>query len=53
VETTDILALVLLGNERRPTLVVARDSGNGSSFALIERVSGTWQRLWASAYAGC
>lgn len=53
VETTDILAMVLIGVERRPALVVARDSGSGSSFALIERIDGVWQRRWASAYAGC
>ena len=52
-EATDLVALVLLGTERRPTLVVARDTGNGSSFALIERIAGEWQRRWASTYAGC
>jgi hypothetical protein len=53
VEATDLLAMVLLGTQRRPTLVVARDSGDGSSFALIERIAGQWQRRWASVYAGC
>ena len=53
IETTDVLAMVLVGNDRRPALVVARDAGNGSSFALIERIDGGWQRRWASVYAGC
>jgi hypothetical protein len=52
-EATDLVALVLLGAERRPTLIVARDTGNGSSFALIEHMAGQWQRRWASIYAGC
>jgi hypothetical protein len=53
IETTDIIATVLLGRDRHPTLVVARDAGHGSSFTLIERIAGGWQRRWASAYAGC
>ena len=52
-ETTDLIAMVLLGAERRPTLVVARETGSGASFALIERIGGTWQRRWATVYAGC
>jgi hypothetical protein len=52
-ETTDLLAMLLLGAERHLTIVVARDAGNGSSYALIERIGGQWRRGWASAYAGC
>ena len=52
-ETTDLVAMVLLGTDRRPTLVVARDTGSGSSYALIERIAGQWQRRWPSTYAGC
>ena len=53
IETTDPIAVVLLGADRRPTIVVTRDSGSGVSYSLIERVAGRWQRRWASAYAGC
>jgi hypothetical protein len=53
VETTDLVGMVLLGDERLPTVVVARDTGNGSSYALIERIGGQWRRRWASAYVGC
>jgi len=52
-ETTDLVTMVLLGTDRRPTLVIARDTGSGSSYALIERIAGQWQRRWGSAYAGC
>jgi hypothetical protein len=52
-ETTDPIAVVLLGIDRRPSLIITRDSGNGMSYSFIERVAGRWQRLWASAYAGC
>lgn len=55
-EATDLLALVLLGTDRRPTLVLARDSGAGSSYALLEhtgRANPPWRLRWTSAYAGC
>jgi hypothetical protein len=52
-EATDLVAMLLLGAERRPTLVVARDAGSGFSYALIERINGQWHRRWASVYAGC
>jgi hypothetical protein len=52
-ETTDLMAVVLLGAERRPTFVIARDAAHGSSYALIERIGGQWRERWASTYAGC
>jgi hypothetical protein len=53
IETTDPIAVVLLGADRRPAVVVSRDTGNGVSYAFIERMANRWQRRWASAYAGC
>ena len=53
IEATDLIGMVLLGRDRRPTLIVARDSSGGSSYALLERIDGVWQLRWASAYAGC
>lgn len=52
-ETTDPIAILLLGPDRHPAVIIARDAGNGLSYALIERVAGHWQRRWASTYAGC
>jgi hypothetical protein len=53
IETTDPIAVVLLGVDRRPAVVVTRDAGNGVSYSFIERTADRWQRRWASAYAGC
>jgi hypothetical protein len=53
VENTELIAMVLLGADRRPTLVVARDAGHGLSFALIEQIAGKWVHRWSSAYSGC
>lgn len=52
-ETTDPMSIVLLGADRHPTVVTARDAGNGLSYALVERIAGEWHRRWASTYAGC
>lgn len=53
-EIVDILAAVTLGADRRPTLVVGRDYGDGTAFSLLERVNGErWRLRWSSAYAGC
>ena len=53
VETTDLIGMVLLGADRRPTVIVARDGSAGSAYELIERSAGGWQRRWKSTYAGC
>jgi hypothetical protein len=53
-EMSEVLAAVTLGMSNRPTLVVARDSGDGMVYALVERVArGRWAVRWSSAYAGC
>ena len=52
-ETTDPIAIVLLGVDHHPAVIIARDAGHGLSYALIERTAGQWQRRWASTYAGC
>lgn len=53
-EMSDVLAAVTLGPTRRPTLVIWRDYGDGSAYALVERgTAGRWRLRWSSAYAGC
>jgi hypothetical protein len=52
-EATDLVAMIRLGADRRPTLIVVRDSDRGLSYALIERIDGVWQRRWASPYCRC
>jgi hypothetical protein len=54
VESTDVLAALLLGANHQPTLVLSRDDGDGVSYALLERTGPrTWRVRWTSAYAGC
>ena len=53
IETSDLIGMLLLGAEQRPSVVITRDSGNGIAYTLVERVDGQWQRRWTSPYAGC
>lgn len=54
VETVDVLAAVLLGDGRQPALVLSRDDGDGTAYALLERTGPRrWAVRWASAYTGC
>ncbi len=53
IETTDVLAAVMLGGET-PAIVLIRDYGNGSAYSLLTRArDGVWRISWSSAYAGC
>ena len=54
-EMSEVLAAVLLGDARRPTLVVGRDYGDGGmAYSLVERAGpARWQLRWSSAYSGC
>ena len=51
-ESTDILAAVLLG-QTQPTLVLGRDDGSATAYALLER-SGPkrWRLRWSSRWVG-
>jgi hypothetical protein len=54
VETVEPLAAVLLGADRRPSLVISRDYYEGTAYSLLERVGpGRWRVRWTSAYVGC
>lgn len=54
VPTMEVLAAVVLGPDRKPTLVLRRDFYEGSQFVLLERAApGRWRVRWTSAYAGC
>jgi len=53
-QVTDILAIVEIGRERRPVVVVGIETEDGGRVGLIERVSpGRWSLVWTSAYTDC
>ena len=54
VETHDVLAGIVVGPARRPTLVLGRYVGDGVAYALLERNgAGRWELRWVSAASGC
>jgi hypothetical protein len=54
IETTDVLAALMLGPSGPPAIVLIRDYGDGTAYALLTRAaSGDWRVGWSSAYAGC
>lgn len=54
VESTDLLAAMVLGDSRRGAIVVARDFGNATAFSLIERGDdGRWHARWSSPRRQC
>ena len=54
IETTDVLAAITVGRNGRPAIVLIRDYGDGSAYALLTPVpAGGWHVGWSSAYTGC
>ena len=54
IESSDVLAAVTLAAEGIPAIVLIRDYGDGSAYALLTRdAGGQWRLAWNSAYAGC
>ena len=54
IETTDVLSVVSFGPGDAPAIVLIRDYGDGSAYALLMRgARGDWHIGWSSAYAGC
>lgn len=54
IQATDVLAVVQIGPEKRPAIVVSIEYDDGGKFGLIERTGpGKWAATWRSAYTDC
>jgi hypothetical protein len=54
VQATDVLAVLQIGPEKRPAIVVTVEYANGGKLALVERTAvGKWSATWTSAYTDC
>lgn len=54
VESTDLLAAVVLGDSHRAAIIVSRDFGNANAFGLVERGDdGRWHARWSSSRRHC
>jgi hypothetical protein len=54
VESRELLAALLLGDSKTPTLVLARDYGDDNAYSLVERgADGRWRNRWTSRRRHC
>lgn len=54
VQTSEVLAAVILMGTGRPFIVLSLDDADGGRSALLERAgNGFWKIAWRSAYTGC
>ena len=54
VVASDALAMLLVGPAQRPTVVLSRDDGSGTVYALLERTGPeAWRVRWNSAHSSC
>ena len=54
IESRDVLALARPTPDAQPMLVIARDYGDGMSYALVQRdASGRWREKWRSPRGHC
>jgi hypothetical protein len=54
VESRELLAAVLVGDSRTPSLVLSRDFGDDNAYSLVERgADGRWRNRWTSRRRHC
>ena len=54
VESRELIAALLVGDTKTPTLVLARDYGDDNAYSLVERgADGRWRNRWTSRRRHC
>lgn len=54
IESSDVLAAVLVGDQKNPSIILSRDYGNATAYTLLERGSnGVWRARWSSGRQHC
>lgn len=54
VESRELIAALLIGDMKTPTLVLARDYGDDNAYSLVERgADGRWRNRWTSRRRHC
>jgi hypothetical protein len=54
VASADVLAVLLLGPDRMPSIIVSREAGEAAWYALLTRdATAGWRLRWSSAATGC
>jgi len=52
-QASELLAVVRIGAERRPIIVVSIEYSDGNRLGLLERTGNEWRLVWRSAYTDC
>lgn len=52
-QASELLAVLSVGQSRRPTIIISVEYSDGNRFGVLERVSGDWRATWRSAYTDC
>ena len=52
-QASELLAVVAIGESKRPAIVLGIDYSEGKRLGLLERVAGEWRASWRSAYTDC
>ena len=52
-QASELLAVVAIGESRKPAIIVGIEYGDGRRLGLLERVAGEWRASWRSAYTDC
>lgn len=52
-QASELLAVVAVGESKRPAIVIGIEYSDGRRLGLLERVAGEWRATWRSAYTDC
>lgn len=52
-QASELLAVVAVGESKRPVIVIGIEYSDGKRVGLLERVAGEWRTSWRSAYTDC
>ena len=52
-QTSELLAVLAIGQSRKPVIVLGIEYSDGRRTGLLERVNGEWRASWRSAYTDC
>ncbi len=52
-QASELLAVVAIGESKRPAIVLGIEYSDGRRLGLLERITGEWRAAWRSAYTDC
>lgn len=52
-QASELLAVLRIGDSKRPVIVVSIEYSDGNRLGLLERAGNEWRSVWRSAYTDC